>query len=130
MGNTLCLKKYSVEYAVRANVRLLYNYLLLGESLELWFADKVIVKDNNYRFFWNGAEQQAKLVAKKEHEYVRYKWTEDEDDEAYFEFKISFEPITNDIALIITDFADESEITEAKRLWDANIHKLLRALGS
>jgi uncharacterized protein YndB with AHSA1/START domain len=131
MENMTILKKYTVEYHVKSTPRLLYNYLHSPDGLDLWFAEKVTVKDNIYHFYWNGSEQQAKLVSKKENDHVRFKWLEnDDDEECYFEFKINIEPVTNDIALLITDYADDSDIKSAKLLWDVNVSKLLRLMGS
>ena len=38
--------------------------------------------------------------------------------------------ITKDVSLIVTDFADEDELDEAKLLWDSLISDLKQVLGS
>ena len=38
--------------------------------------------------------------------------------------------LTNDVALIITDFAEEDEVEEAKLLWENQIAELKMVIGS
>jgi len=59
-------------------------------------------------------------------------WEEDEEEgnPYYFEFKIQVDDITNDVSLIVTDFAEEDEMEEAKMLWDNLISSLKQILGS
>ena len=61
---------------------------------------------------------------------MRYQWV-DKTDGSYFEFKIQRDDLTNDISLIITDFAaDKIEQESAKLLWQSQIDKLLHLMGS
>ena len=80
-------------------------------------------------FFWDGSGQIAKIVSKKENKFIRFHW-EDEDDETYFEMKIQIDEITNDVALFVTDFAEDDEVEEAKMLWDNQIKDLFQILGA
>ena len=55
----------------------------------------------------------------------------DEPKDTYFELKIVVDDITQDISLIITDFAeDEEDEEEAKLLWNKQIEKLRQSIGS
>ncbi|MFH2143915.1 MAG: START-like domain-containing protein, partial [Bacteroidota bacterium] len=60
----------------------------------------------------------------------KFKWIDDDDDEAYFEFKIVVEELTGDVALIVTDFAEEDEVDDSKDLWDTQISVLKLILGT
>ena len=60
---------------------------------------------------------------------VRFHWL-DEPDYTYFEFLIQIDPITKDLALMVTDFADEDEVEEQKRLWESQLGELKHLLGS
>ena len=52
-------------------------------------------------------------------------------DDEYFEFLIQVDELTNDISLIITDFADDEEDKEdAVQLWDLQIDNLKKIIGS
>ena len=71
-------------------------------------------------------------IQKKNNERVRFKWQTDEEEnnDYYFEFKIQVDDLTNDVSLIITDFAEEDELEESKMLWDNLISSLKKVLGS
>ena len=50
---------------------------------------------------------------------------------SYFEFLIQIDEMTQDVALIVTDFAeDEDEKEEQTNLWTKQIDQLKRAIGS
>ena len=48
----------------------------------------------------------------------------------YFEMAIKVDDLTNDVALMITDFAEEDEMDEAKLLWENQINDLKKVIGS
>jgi uncharacterized protein YndB with AHSA1/START domain len=123
--------KYSIEFEIKSSPKILYNYLSNASSLEEWFADKVTIRDGDFIFHWDGTEQRAKILNKKENQVIRYKWvTDDKKDETYFQFEISQDEITGDVALIITDFAEEDEKEANSMLWDSQIHTLMHIIGS
>lgn len=122
--------EYQLEYVVKASPKLLYNFLATPSGLSEWFADNVNSRGEIYTFFWEGSEEIAKLVSKKVNSHIKFKWEESEDDNSYFEFRIQIDDLTKDVSLIITDFAEEDELEEAKLLWDSQIHSLLAAMGS
>ena len=69
------------------------------------------------------------LWSKKNNDHVRFKWLDS--DEEYFEFIIQVDELTNDISLIVTDFADDEEDKEdAVQLWDLQIDNLKKIIGS
>lgn len=119
-----------MEFVVKSSPKLLYNFMATPSGLSEWFADNVNSRGKNFTFFWDGSEEEALLISKKVGEYIRFRWLEDEDDEAYFEFKIQMDDLTKDVSLMVTDFAYEDEIEEAKDLWNSQINDLLHAIGS
>ena len=122
--------KYQIEFPIRSSLRILFNQISTPSGLSEWFADNVNLKGKNYTFIWDNDEQQAELVSKKNNQWIRFKW-EDEPSDTYFELKILIDDITQDISLIITDFAeDEEDEEEAKRLWNKQIEKLRQSIGS
>ena len=125
------LIKYNLEFQITSSVSILYNRLSTPSGLAVWFADDVIIKDKIYSFFWDGDKQDAKLLNKKDNQFIRFKWVNDEETQSYFEFKIQIDDITQDLALIVTDFAeDEDEKQEQTELWSKQIQQLKRAIGS
>ena len=125
------LIKYQLEYPIHSSINILYKRLSTPSGLSEWFADDVHIRHDVYTFFWDGSEQTAKLVKKKENQFVRFHWLDNEEDESYFEFTIQIDDLTNDVSLIVTDFAeDEDEQEENTLLWDTQVESLKHALGS
>ncbi|OFX22808.1 MAG: hypothetical protein A2041_02015 [Bacteroidetes bacterium GWA2_31_9b] len=125
-------KKYELEFTLNASPKILFPRLSTPSGLSEWFADDVNIVGNIYSFYWDGSEQQAELISKKENQFIRFRWLDEDDDEEdtlFFEFKIHQDELTGDVALVITDFSDESEITEANNLWISQISELKRTLG-
>ena len=111
---------------------MLFQYLSTPSGLGEWFADDVNSRGENFTFIWDDSEENAKLIQKKNNERVRFKWQADEEENNayYFEFRIQVDDLTNDVSLIITDFAEEDELEESKMLWDNLISSLKKVLGS
>ena len=125
------LIKYQLEYPIHSSINILYKRLSTPSGLSEWFADDVHIRHDVYTFFWDGSKQTAKLLKKKENQFVRFHWLENEEDESYFEFTIQVDDLTNDVSLIVTDFAeDEDEKEENTMLWDTQVESLKHALGS
>mgnify|MGYP001266642224 FL=1 len=124
------MMKYELEYPIHSSINILFDRLSSLSGLSEWFADDVNVdRDGVYTFTWEGSEQQAKLVSKKKNDHVRFKWLGS--DEEYFEFLIQVDELTNDISLIVTDFADDEDDKEdAVQLWDLQIDNLKKIIGS
>ena len=102
-------EKIQLEFVIKSSPNLLYNRISTASGLAEWFADDVSIKEDVYTFTWDGYPQDAQIIHKKMNTSVRYKWIEDENEETYFEFKISQDELTGDVSLIITDFVDPDE---------------------
>lgn len=122
--------KYELEFPVHASPSMLYQYLSSPSNLEEWFADRVNIKGKIITFEWDGSEEQAEILTRKAEECVKYKWLESEDDESFFEIKIQVDALTRDVSLIVTDFADDDEVDEAKQLWENQIDELKHTIGA
>ena len=121
---------FQIEFPIRSSLRILFNQISTPSGLSEWFADNVNLNGKNYRFFWDGDEQEAELLSKKNNQSIKFRWT-DEPKDTFFELKIVIDDITQDISLIITDFAeDEEDEEEAKLLWNKQIEKLRQSIGS
>jgi uncharacterized protein YndB with AHSA1/START domain len=120
-------QKITLEYPINSSPKVLYARLSSPGGLSEWFADDVNVKGEIYSFIWDGAEQKAEAVIKKENRYIRYRWVDD--PEAYFEFRIIVDEITKDVALVIVDVVDDDEFDGAKELWNSQIAELKHVIG-
>lgn len=122
------MEKYELEYTFKTSPRVLYNRLSTPAGLAEWFADDVMIKDDRFLFVWDGSEQHAEVVSKKDNKHIRFRWL-DEDEDSYFEFRIQKDELTGTLALFVTDFADKNETDDARDLWDTQIAELKHALG-
>lgn len=121
--------KVQLEYIINCSPKVLYNRLSTASGLTEWFADDVRVRGKNFTFIWDDSEQTAEMTLHKENRLVRYTWLSD-DDEAYFEFRITRDELTGDVSLLITDFTEPGEEDEARGLWDTQIADLKHVVGS
>jgi len=124
--------KYEMEFVIQASPSLIYTYISTPSGLSEWFADNVNSRGELFTFIWDGSEEQAKLLSKKNGERVKFRWLEDDEDGAsnYFEIRIQVDEITKDVSLMVTDFAEDDEIDEGKMLWTNQIGSLKQVLGS
>ena len=121
--------KYELEYTLNTSTSILYNRISTPEGLSEWFAEDVNLQNGLYTFIWEGSENVASVVQKKGNKLIRFHWEDDEEEESYFEFKIRTHELTGDVALIITDFAEEEDKNDAIDLWDSQISELKQAIG-
>ncbi len=126
----LKMEKLELEFVLKTSVKVLYSMLSTPSGLTRWFAEDVnINRDGTYSFIWDGSEEIAKLVSKKRDEFIKFKWLEDEEASTFFEFRIQIDAMTNDVALIITDFCDEGEEEETSDLWSKQVETLRQSIG-
>ena len=124
--------QFEIEFVIQASPQLLYQYMHTPSGLSEWFADNVNARTEKYTFFWDDSEEEALLLKKKANEFVRFRWlnSDDDQDDCYFEMRIVVDEITKDVSVVVTDFADEDEVEEAKMLWESQIGDLKQVLGS
>ncbi len=121
--------KLKLEYTINSSPSVLYKQLSTPSGLSEWFADDVNLKGSTYTFIWDGAEEQAEMISQKENKFIRFRWLETDDKDAYFEFKIHQHELTGDVALEITDFTDEDDADDVRDLWDSQISRLKHTMG-
>jgi len=125
-------EKFRLEFIVKSSSSILYNYISTPSGMSEWFSDNVNIKGDVYTFFWDGSEEKAKLLNRRDKEYIRFQWIDDVDDgnDYFFEMRVTIDPLTNEVALLITDFAEPDEKEEAILLWENQIDSLKHVLGS
>ncbi|MFK8038035.1 MAG: START-like domain-containing protein [Crocinitomicaceae bacterium] len=124
--------EYQMEVEVKSSINVLYNMISTPSGLSEWFADNVNIKKDVFTFIWDGSEESARMLSKKKSEFVKFQWMEDVEAniKSFFQIRIKIDELTNDVALIITDYAEEDEIEEAKLLWENQISDLKKVIGS
>lgn len=121
--------KISIEYIFSSSVKILFARLSTSTGLSEWFADKVDEKGDEFTFTWNDTEQIAKLISLKPNSQIYFKWLDADDEDEYFGFDIDIHPMTEEIALTITDYVDEGEEEDTIELWNTQIDTLKKYIG-
>jgi len=122
-------ERFELEYTINSSPKVLFSRLSTPAGLSEWFADDVNLKGNVFTFIWEGIEQKAEMIARKDNKYIRYHWLDEDDDKMFFEFRIEVDDLTSDVALVVIDFAEADEKEETIDLWDSQISELKRTLG-
>ena len=125
-------EKIQLEFLITTSVGVLYNLISTPSGLAEWFADDVNIQNTTYTFFWDGSEEEAEMLNKKRDVFTRFRWLTDveEGNDYYFEFRIKIDEITNEVALIVTDFTEPDEKEEIVALWTSQVDNLKHVLGS
>ena len=127
MGN---YKKFEIEFPIHASPYIIYSFISTPAGLSEWFAENVNVRNDEYTFLWDGSQQTATLLSKKENTFMKFRWN-DEPEFTYFEFRIVVDEITQDVAFWVTDFAEDEKSKEASEmLWHSQIEALIHAMGA
>ncbi len=120
--------KFNIEYEINSSPKILYEFLHEPNALSQWFADEVNFREGIYEFVWDDETRTAKLMSARDNKLVKYKWL---DDEPYhFEMEIIQDELTNDVALMVTDFAGSDNLEDRKLIWDNQIAYLQSVLGA
>ncbi|NCC09638.1 MAG: hypothetical protein EOM31_03885 [Bacteroidia bacterium] len=124
-------EKIHLEYVLNAaSKNLLWNTISTPTGLENWFADQVISDDKRVEFYWGKTEQRtAEIIAIRSFAHIRFRWLDDSSERDYFELKMTYNELTNDYILEITDFVAADEKEDMEELWDSQVAKLRRTCG-
>ncbi len=124
--------RYEIEFPINSSPQLLYQYISTPSGLSEWFADNVNSRGEYFTFIWNDSEEKARLASKKTGEKVKFKWVDEnsKDTEYFFELHILVDELTKDVSLMVVDFAEKGEVSEATLLWENQISDLKHLIGS
>ena len=124
-------EKIKMEYMLKAGSgSIIWGIIGTPSGLETWFADKVSAQGKIYTFRWGKTEtREAELIGCRANNYIRFHWCDDEEKKSYFELRIVYNELTEDIMLEVTDWALPGEEDEVRDLWDSDIEKLKRVSG-
>ncbi len=128
---TMQKEKIQLEYMLKAgSANIVWSIISTPSGLETWFADKVTANDKIYTFRWGKTEiREAELINYRTNNFIRFHWLDDENRKSYFEIRIVYNELTEDLMLAITDWTTPDEIEDIKDLWDSDIEKMKRVSG-
>lgn len=122
-------KKIRMEFVLQASATLVYPYLSTPAGLSQWFCSDADTRQEYFIFKWNSDSQKAKILRRVLNKSIKFQWEGSPSDE-YFEFELEKDAITDGLALIVTDFTEDSEERESKMLWDSQVHDLKSCIGA
>lgn len=122
-------KQVIIEFPIKASPALLFNYISTPSGLSQWFCNDVDIRNNTYKFKWDGEETSAELLKKVNNKSMKFKWMETEKEE-FLEFDINVDELTDDVALVITDYAEEGDEKNTIQLWESQVHDLKSCIGA
>ena len=70
------------------------------------------------------------FLAYEEDEFIKLRWEDEEDEKAFFEYRIRVTDITKETILTVTDFAEKDELDSSRELWKSQLNDLAKALGN
>lgn len=120
--------EYTVEIPIKSSPDILYSYIASASGLSTWFADDVNVSGQVFTFFWDGTGEKAERVKQQPRKMVKFKWLDREEDE-FLTFEIDQDELTQDVSLVITDFEDEDEVDDARKIWEVSVDQLRSTIG-
>jgi hypothetical protein len=124
--------KYELEFLLKTSSKSLENMIFTAAGLAEWFADDVNIKDDILTFEWEGSSEEARILTKRMTDKIKWQWLADEEEglNTYCELRFEIDPMTKVVILYVTDFAEEDDLDENKRLWEQQIGELKRVLGA
>ena len=124
-------EKVKMDYMLKAGSgNIIWSIISTPSGLETWFADKVTAKDKKFTFQWGKTEvREAEMINCRSNSFIRFHWLDDEERKSFFELRIVYNELTEDLTLEVTDWAYPDEMDEVRDLWDSEIEKLKRVSG-
>lgn len=124
-------EKLKLEYLLQStSKKVIWDAISSSSGLERWFADRVLISNRHATFLWGDEEvREAEIIASRTFHFVRFHWSNDQDDRSYLEMRMNCNEMTGEYILIITDFADSDEVEMQHELWNAQIEVLMRKTG-
>ena len=125
-------EKFHIEFVMgSATQASLWRMISQVDGLSEWFADEVTMDEDEsvYTFFWGKSDNQAEVLSIRPQQGIRFRWLDEDEEDAYFEFQLHKLELSREIALQITDFAEPDEKADAIALWESQIEEMKRQLG-
>ncbi|MFM7724403.1 MAG: START-like domain-containing protein [Bacteroidota bacterium] len=125
-------EKFVFQVLLKTSVKVLETKIATPAGLGEWFCDDVNEREGYYYFTWDSFGEKAVLLAHKPFQFIRFKWYEDEENgfDTYFEIATELDPLTSNVVLSITDFSEPEDMENSRMMWDQQIIKLRRLIGS
>lgn len=123
-------QKINIERGLTSrSLPLIWKYISSPEGLRLWIAEQVELQGDVLVFTWGKPGQvyetrRANILNVQKHGAIRFKWEDEDEEEAYTEIAVAKLDVADDYVLSITDFSDPDDIDGMKRMWNHDLDRL------
>ena len=118
-----------LEFFLKTSPTVLFSRISTPSGMAEWFADNVKIDGKIFTFIWGTSEQQAEVLTMVPNVSISFRWLDQEPD-SKFGFNIVQDELTGDVALIVIDHVDESDVEDTRNLWVSQVAKLKHMIGS
>lgn len=123
---------FTAECEINATPKTLFPYIFSSSLLKKWFADDILVENeesDTLTFIWDGVFYPAKIVSKKESQFVKYEFLENDGEVSWLQFRIEVNQLTNSTYLIIEDFSEIDNEADFEEMYNNNFAVLKELVG-
>jgi uncharacterized protein YndB with AHSA1/START domain len=128
-------QRLDIEYPLSARKPdIVWGLISTDHGLGHWIADEVFEEDGVISFTWGQPwtdhhTLRARIVERERNSHIRFRWTEEDDPDAFWEMRIGRSELTGELCLCVVDYASEDEIDDLRALWDGNMERLHQNSG-
>ena len=128
-------QRLELEYPLNARKPdILWGLISTDHGMERWIADRVDETDGIVELTWGDLwgehhTMEARILEREKNSHIRLQWTDEIDPEAFWEMRIGFSELTEQVCLCITDYALPEDIDDLHDLWDGNLDRLHQSSG-
>ncbi|MBQ8047725.1 MAG: SRPBCC domain-containing protein [Prevotella sp.] len=128
-------KRINIDHPLKSSSEsIIWSLISTPEGMAKWLADEVDREGDTFVFTWGHTYghheiKRAEITDVVRNRYIRLRWHNDEDPEAYLELRVDRSDLTGDYMLHIVDFAAEDDVESLYDLWDDNLDQLHRSTG-
>lgn len=114
--------------------KLVWDLIGTAEGLSRWMADDARQEGDSIIFSWGKPWEthevrRADIIAIKKRKFIRFKWNDEDDPDAYTEIRIDRLDMSDNIMLVITDFTESGEEPQMEKMWNHDLDRLHSKTG-
>lgn len=122
--------KIQLEFVLNSSPGILYDHISSSTGLTGWFAEKVEQSHGNLIFHWDDGSINTAVIQKEVPRHLfRFSFVETSPEE-YIEMEVIQDDLTQDVSLVVTDFADENEVESSEMMWGSLVDELRMTIGA
>lgn len=128
-------KPVTIERELRSRTAsIIWKLISTPEGLSRWIAEEVKQEGETLVFTWGKPGQeyetrQARILQSVKHQLIRFRWEDEVNPEACTEIAMSRNDITDDLALVITDYAEPDDMQAMAAMWNHDLDRLQHKTG-